>query len=130
MRRGHAARRVKVEHIGAACDGRERKRARDALTENGEVGNDVVMFESPHGTGAAERRLRDHVVCVAGQDAGNTDDGHFARGDIARHDGLQRGTDMAGDQHRIDGFLRACAVRALAGDIDVEEAAASHRGAG
>ena len=45
-------------------------------------------------------------------------------------DRLQRRRDVAGDQHRVDAGLGPGAVRALAGDRDVEERAARHHRAG
>ena len=70
--------------------------------------------------------LRDHVVGVAGMDLGDRQHGRIDRRDIARHHALQRRRDVGGDDHRIDAGLRPRAVRALAGDVDVEEGAARH----
>ena len=57
---------------------------------------------------------------------GDRDHRGIERGDAARHDGLQGRDDLRGDDHRIDAALRPRAVRPLAGDVDVEQAAARH----
>ena len=81
--------------------------------------------------GAAQHRLlRDHVVGVAGMHLGDRDDRRIERRHVARHHALQRRDDLGGDDHRIDARLRPRAVRALAGDLDVEQAAAGHLRAG
>ena len=79
---------------------------------------------------ADEGLLRDHVIGVAGMDLGDAEDRRVERSDISRHDGLQRRRDVAGDDHRIDPGFRAGAVRAAAGDGDVEIGAACHHRAG
>ncbi len=57
-------------------------------------------------------------------------DGGLQRIDVAADDGLQRLTDRHRDDNRILGTLRHGAMRAVAGDDDVEEVRAGHRGAG
>ncbi len=70
--------------------------------------------------------LRDDVVGVAGMHLGDRDHRRIERRHVARHHALQRRDDLRGDDHRIDAGLRPRAVRALAGDLDVEQAAARH----
>jgi hypothetical protein len=84
--------------------------------------------EGPHGA-AHHGALRNHVVSVAAVDLGDADDGGVGRLDVARDDRLQRRRDVRRDQHRIDARLGPRAMRALAGDRDVEYGAARHHGA-
>jgi hypothetical protein len=63
-------------------------------------------------------------------DPGHREHGGFHRRRVARDDGLQRDRDVRCDHHRIDAGLRPRAVRALAGDANVEEGAARHHRTG
>ena len=62
------------------------------------------------------RVLRNDVIGIAGLNPGDAQHRGVARGDVAGHDRLQRGAQMAGDQNGIDTLLRMRTVRAFAGD--------------
>jgi hypothetical protein len=72
------------------------------------------------------RGLRDDVVGVAGVELRDRQHGGIHRRDVARDDGLQGGRDLRADHDRIDARLRPGAMRADAGDVDVEERPAGH----
>ena len=88
-----------------------------------------LLAEGAH-RAAQHGLLRDDVVGVAGMHLGDRDHRRIERRHVARHHALQGRDDLGGDDHRIDAALRPRAVCALAGDMDIEQAAARHLRAG
>ncbi len=65
-------------------------------------------------------RFRDHVVCGPGAKSRDADDGRLRGIATTRHDGLQSGHDLGGDDNRIHRLVWRRGMPAASGDLDRE----------
>ena len=101
---------------------------RHAFGHPDHVGLDQIHRLRAEGARGAGNRgvLRNDVIGVAAHHLGDAQHRRVGRAHVPRDDGLQRGGDVAGRQHRVDTFLRPRAVRAPPAHGDIEERAPGH----
>ena len=88
---------------------------------------DVADLGGEPARGAAHAHgFRDDVEGVAALDAADRDHAGLRGLDVAGDDALEGGDDVGGDHHRVVALVRHGAVRALAGDGDLEVGDGGH----